>query len=209
MSIDKADPDRRLPPLTGIALHDDDARPDPGRWVERAQRAEAAGLDFLLVEPGPPDAALVAALIAARTNRIGIVVRIATATTEPFHVSTQLATIDVVSSGRAGWLVDSWEDAAESRDVHTARFLDRDRVHHVDFRGQHIAVRGPSITPRPPQGHPVILADESAPELGADVVLGRDAVLITETGATGRGATGTLRERFGLPAATNRYAARA
>ncbi|KRF47758.1 FMNH2-dependent monooxygenase [Terrabacter sp. Soil811] len=55
-------------------------------------------------------------------------------------------------------LWDSWEDDAEIRDVTTGRFVDRDRLHHVDFEGRHFSVRGPSITPRPPQGQPVVTA---------------------------------------------------
>ncbi|MGW0039305.1 LLM class flavin-dependent oxidoreductase [Gordonia sp. NPDC003376] len=53
-------------------------------------------------------------------------------------------------------LWDSWEDDAEIRDVATGRFVDRDRLHYIDFVGEHFAVRGPSITPRPPQGRPII-----------------------------------------------------
>jgi alkanesulfonate monooxygenase SsuD/methylene tetrahydromethanopterin reductase-like flavin-dependent oxidoreductase (luciferase family) len=55
-------------------------------------------------------------------------------------------------------LWDSWEDDAEIRDVPTGRFVDRDRLHYVDFEGEHFSVRGPSITPRPPQGQPVVTA---------------------------------------------------
>ncbi|NDK90565.1 LLM class flavin-dependent oxidoreductase [Gordonia desulfuricans] len=55
-------------------------------------------------------------------------------------------------------LWDSWEDDAEIRDVATGRFVDRDRLHYIDFVGEHFAVRGPSITPRPPQGRPIIAA---------------------------------------------------
>ncbi|MEV7583922.1 LLM class flavin-dependent oxidoreductase [Streptomyces erythrochromogenes] len=55
-------------------------------------------------------------------------------------------------------LWDSWEDDAEIRDVATGRFVDRDKLHHIDFTGQHFSVRGPSITPRPPQGQPVVTA---------------------------------------------------
>ena len=53
-------------------------------------------------------------------------------------------------------LWDSWEDGAEIRDAATGRFIDRDRLHYVDFTGTSFSVRGPSITPRPPQGQPVI-----------------------------------------------------
>ena len=49
----------------------------------------------------------------------------------------------------AAKLWDSWEDDAEIRDVPTGRFIDRDKLHHVDFRGTSFSVKGPSIVPRP------------------------------------------------------------
>ncbi|MFI8261054.1 MULTISPECIES: LLM class flavin-dependent oxidoreductase [unclassified Streptomyces] len=55
-------------------------------------------------------------------------------------------------------LWDSWEDGAEIRDVATGRFVDRAKLHHIDYEGRHFSVRGPSITPRPPQGQPVVSA---------------------------------------------------
>ena len=55
-------------------------------------------------------------------------------------------------------LWDSWEDDAEIRDVPTGRFIDRDKIHYIDFEGLHFDVKGPSITPRPPQGQPVVAA---------------------------------------------------
>jgi alkanesulfonate monooxygenase SsuD/methylene tetrahydromethanopterin reductase-like flavin-dependent oxidoreductase (luciferase family) len=55
-------------------------------------------------------------------------------------------------------LWDSWEDDAEIRDVKTGRFIDRRKLHYIDFEGPWFSVRGPSITPRPPQGQPVIAA---------------------------------------------------
>jgi alkanesulfonate monooxygenase SsuD/methylene tetrahydromethanopterin reductase-like flavin-dependent oxidoreductase (luciferase family) len=63
---------------------------------------------------------------------------------------------DTVEVARRLW--DSWEDDAVIRDVPTGRFLDRDRVHYIDFAGGSFTVRGPSITPRPPQGQPVVFA---------------------------------------------------
>lgn len=59
--------------------------------------------------------------------------------------------IDIV---RRLW--DSWQDDAEIRDVATDRFLDRDRLHAIDYRSERFAVRGPLITPRPPQGQPIV-----------------------------------------------------
>ena len=55
-------------------------------------------------------------------------------------------------------LWDSWEDDAEIRDAATGRFIDRDKLHYIDFEGEYFSVRGPSITPRPPQGQPPIAA---------------------------------------------------
>jgi alkanesulfonate monooxygenase SsuD/methylene tetrahydromethanopterin reductase-like flavin-dependent oxidoreductase (luciferase family) len=119
--------------------------------------------------------------------------------TEPFHLSKAIATLDYVSSGRAGIRVqvavradtaihfgrreipplgadrltdpdtqrliaghfdeaadyvevlrrlwDSWEDDAEIRDLVTGRFIDRDKLHYIDFEGRWFSVKGPSITP--------------------------------------------------------------
>jgi alkanesulfonate monooxygenase SsuD/methylene tetrahydromethanopterin reductase-like flavin-dependent oxidoreductase (luciferase family) len=63
---------------------------------------------------------------------------------------------DYVEVVRRLW--DSWEDDAEIRDAATGRFVDRDKLHYIDFTGDYFSVRGPSITPRPPQGQPVVSA---------------------------------------------------
>jgi len=59
-------------------------------------------------------------------------------------------------------LWDSWEDDAVIRDATTGRYVDRDKLHYIDFAGEFFSVKGPSITPRPPQGHPLVVlrADE-------------------------------------------------
>jgi len=61
---------------------------------------------------------------------------------------------DAVEVARRLW--DSWEDDAEIRDVATGRFIDRDKLHYIDFSGRWFSVKGPAITPRPPQGQPVV-----------------------------------------------------
>jgi alkanesulfonate monooxygenase SsuD/methylene tetrahydromethanopterin reductase-like flavin-dependent oxidoreductase (luciferase family) len=63
---------------------------------------------------------------------------------------------DAVEVARRLW--DSWEDDAEIRDLSTGRFIDRDKLHYIDFAGRFFSVRGPSITPRSPQGQPVVTA---------------------------------------------------
>jgi alkanesulfonate monooxygenase SsuD/methylene tetrahydromethanopterin reductase-like flavin-dependent oxidoreductase (luciferase family) len=65
-------------------------------------------------------------------------------------------TADYVEVLRRLW--DSWEDDAEIRDVATGRFIDRDKLHYIDFEGRWFSVKGPSITPRPPQGQPIVAA---------------------------------------------------
>ncbi len=74
-------------------------------------------------------------------------------------------------------LWDSWDDDAVIKDVATGRYVDRDRLHYVDFEGEFFSVKGPSITPRPPQGQPVVLVgsdgdgDNRLAARTADVVL--------------------------------------
>lgn len=63
---------------------------------------------------------------------------------------------DVVEVVRRLW--DSWEDDAVIKDVATGRFVDRDKLHYVDFAGRFFSVKGPSIVPRPPQGQPLVAA---------------------------------------------------
>ena len=69
------------------------------------------------------------------------------------HFSEAADYIEVV---RRLW--DSWEDGAEIRDAATGRFIDRAKLHYIVFEGEWFDVRGPSITPRPPQGQPVVTA---------------------------------------------------
>ncbi|KOV85598.1 hypothetical protein ADL03_14670 [Nocardia sp. NRRL S-836] len=184
-------------------------------WIETVRAAEDAKLDFVTFDDslgGTPglDAVLVAARVAPLTSRIGLVPTAVVTHTEPFHVSKAIATLDYVSGGRAGVLLDvapdpahakhfgrreigspgelweeaadyaevlrrlwdSWEDDAEIRDVTTGRFVDREKLHYIDFEGRWFDVRGPSITPRPPQGQPLIAAAEPG---FADVVFSHDA----------------------------------
>jgi alkanesulfonate monooxygenase SsuD/methylene tetrahydromethanopterin reductase-like flavin-dependent oxidoreductase (luciferase family) len=202
----------------------------PGYWVEIVRRAEQGLLDFVTIEDslamqsahpfvpddrtdqvrGRLDAVLVAARVAPATHHIGLVPSVTVTHTEPFHISKAIATLDFVSSGRAGVRVqvsgraheaalfgrrqfperlyrqgdrpdghaltsalfeeagdyvevvrrlwDSWEDDAEIRDVSTGRFVNRGKLHYIDFEGRFFSVKGPSITPRPPQGQPLVTA---------------------------------------------------
>lgn len=88
--------------------------------------------------------------------------------------------IDVV---RRLW--DSWDDDAIIRDQATDRYIDRDRLHTVDAQlqdsvGTDYSVLGPSITPRPPQGHPPIVVRADGDNAGA--VEAADIVLVDDAG---------------------------
>ncbi|HEY6788053.1 MAG TPA: LLM class flavin-dependent oxidoreductase, partial [Trebonia sp.] len=95
-----------------------------GYWADLAAEAERGLLDFITIEDalglqsanrftgiddrtdqvrGRLDAVLIAARIAPLTRHIGLVPTGTTTHTDPFHVSTALATLDYVSGGRAGW----------------------------------------------------------------------------------------------------------
>lgn len=207
-----------------------------------------ATLDHVTAWRGPARAGWVVEVdtTAAGAEQVGL--RTAPGPQEAWREAAEV--IDVV---RRLW--DSWEDGAEIRDLATGRFIDRDRLHHIDFTGEFFSVRGPSITPRPPQGQPLVLARASAATAAVreqvDALIGdpaptsgptitaaaadtvsevaellatstADAVvvetadpraLLAELAASGSAERpwasvgGTLRERFDLPAAVNRYAA--
>lgn len=86
---------------------------------------------------------------------------------------------DYVEVVRRLW--DSWEDDAVIRDVATGRYIDRDKLHYVDFAGKYFAVKGPSITPRPPQGQPVVAALAHAVPVYEFAAAAADIVFITPT----------------------------
>ncbi|MEL0550730.1 MULTISPECIES: LLM class flavin-dependent oxidoreductase [Enterobacteriaceae] len=71
--------------------------------------------------------------------------------------------IDVVTR-----LWDSWEQDAVLYDKASGLFADKQKVHHLDHRGEHFTVRGPLNLPRPPQGHPVLVQAGSS-EAGKDL----------------------------------------
>jgi alkanesulfonate monooxygenase SsuD/methylene tetrahydromethanopterin reductase-like flavin-dependent oxidoreductase (luciferase family) len=84
---------------------------------------------------------------------------------------------DFVEVVRRLW--DSWEDDAVIRDVATGRFIDRDKLHYIDFTGRYFSVKGPSITPRPPQGQPVVAALAHAERVYEFSSAAADVVFIT------------------------------
>jgi alkanesulfonate monooxygenase SsuD/methylene tetrahydromethanopterin reductase-like flavin-dependent oxidoreductase (luciferase family) len=151
---------------------------------------------------GRADAVMMAAGVAPATTHIGLI-PVATVThTEPFHVAKAIATLDSVSHGRAGWqprvsataheaALIGRRDWPERRDLfdEAADFVtvvrslwdsrDGDNVHDIDFRGDFFSVKGPSVTPRPPQGQPVIAALAHAPRIYQFACATADLVFVT------------------------------
>jgi alkanesulfonate monooxygenase SsuD/methylene tetrahydromethanopterin reductase-like flavin-dependent oxidoreductase (luciferase family) len=95
------------------------------RYVTRAVRAaERAGFSAVTFEDHPltatqtdgfttrTDAVLRASLNAPLTSSIGLIPVVHAIYNEPFHVATQLATLDTASLGRAGWIAEADADAA-------------------------------------------------------------------------------------------------
>jgi alkanesulfonate monooxygenase SsuD/methylene tetrahydromethanopterin reductase-like flavin-dependent oxidoreductase (luciferase family) len=84
---------------------------------------------------------------------------------------------DAVEVVRRLW--DSWEDDAIIKDVATGRFVDRDKLHYIEFAGRSFSVKGPSIVPRPPQGQPLVAALAHQPVPWAFAATSADVAFIT------------------------------
>jgi alkanesulfonate monooxygenase SsuD/methylene tetrahydromethanopterin reductase-like flavin-dependent oxidoreductase (luciferase family) len=89
---------------------------------------------------------------------------------------------DYVEVVRRLW--DSWEDDAIIRDAATGRYVDIEKLHYIDFAGKYFSVKGPSITPRPPQGQPVVAALAHAVPVYEFASASADLVFITPSDAT-------------------------
>jgi alkanesulfonate monooxygenase SsuD/methylene tetrahydromethanopterin reductase-like flavin-dependent oxidoreductase (luciferase family) len=87
--------------------------------------------------------------------------------------------VEYVDAVRRLW--DSWEDDAIIRDLTTGRYVDVNKLHYIDFTGKHFSVKGPSITPRPPQGQPVVAALAHVGPAYEFAAAGADVVFITPT----------------------------
>ena len=108
----------------------------------------------------------IATLDYASKGRAGVRVRVSRSTDEIAQIGRRERLLpagellaeaaDYVEAIRRLW--DSWEDDAEIRDAAAGLFIDRGKLHYIDFTSEHFSVKGPSITPRPPQGQPVVSA---------------------------------------------------
>ena len=157
---------------------------DPAWAAEILALAQAAGLGLLILGRAnalPFDALVLAAFAAARSDAIGIVACVSSATAHPFHAARALSALDFLSQGRMGWnpvgeaaktadmaaaarsLWDGWDADALIIDKASGRYLHGSKVRLSNYQGSHYKVRGPLNAARPPQGHPVLVADANSP----------------------------------------------
>ncbi|MGB8419578.1 LLM class flavin-dependent oxidoreductase [Paraburkholderia sp.] len=123
---------------------------DINHYISEARFAERAKLDFIFIadtlaiaENSSPhflnrlEPLTMLGAVAAATSRIGLVATLSTSYTEPFTVARQLASLDLISDGRAGWnVVTSGIDGAalnHSKDKpHGIEDRYRRAIEHVD-----------------------------------------------------------------------------
>ncbi|MGW7889054.1 LLM class flavin-dependent oxidoreductase [Staphylococcus xylosus] len=183
--------------------------------LDIAKRAERAGFSFVFVADGlyiheksiphfldRHEPLTLLAALAPITQKIGLVGTISTSYSEPFTVARQLATIDNISHGRAGWNVvtsplegsadnyskgahpehdtrydiaeehiqvvqglwDSYEDDAFKFDSDKGEYLDKNKMHTLDYKGEYFQVKGPLNASRSEQGQPVIFQAGASPK---------------------------------------------
>jgi FMN-dependent oxidoreductase (nitrilotriacetate monooxygenase family) len=120
-------------------------------YRRRAQLCEAGKLDFIFIadslsihERSSPhylnrfEPLTILSALAAVTQHIGLVATVTATYTEPFNLARQLASLDHISGGRAGWnVVTSWlEGTADNfgRDAHLAH------AERYRLAAEHVAV---------------------------------------------------------------------
>jgi FMN-dependent oxidoreductase (nitrilotriacetate monooxygenase family) len=175
--------------------------------IELAQIAEQAKFDFAFIadsayitKSSTPyflsrfEPLTLLSALAAVTTKLGLVGTFTTSFSEPFTTARQLASLDKLSGGRAGWnavtsaledvaknygqeklhehavrykiaaeyiellkgLWDSWEDDAFVRDKEKGIYVDLDKLHTLDHKGEFFSVKGPLNMEPSQQGRPIV-----------------------------------------------------
>jgi len=119
-----------------------DASPDFSSLASFAQKAEAAGLDMMLLadtasatsndtpnQQMPFEATTLLAALATVTDRIGLVAAASTVTHQPYNLARRFASLDIISHGRAGWHATMTQAPREA-----ANFSRPERFSAADFR---------------------------------------------------------------------------
>lgn len=123
-----------------------DASVNIGWNLDYARRVEAAKFDYifivdsLFITPDSPPHYLnrlepltLLSAIAVHTQHVGLVATITTSYTDPFTVARQLASLDNISGGRAGWNIVTTGDSGTARNF--------SRTEHYDYETRHARAR--------------------------------------------------------------------
>ena len=192
-------------------------------YIDIVRQAEAAKFDLVFIvdsqfitPDSPPhylnrlEPLTLLSALAGATSNIGLVGTLTTSYNDPFNLARRLASLDLISKGRAGWNVvtsgdagtagnygrdehydydtrygrafeyldvtrglwRSYEDGAVVGDRQTGQFLDKDKLHALNHKGEYFSVVGPLNIQRSPQGEPVIFQagdSEQGRDLGATI----------------------------------------
>ena len=114
-----------------------DASVDIRWYIARAQQAEAAAFDHVFIvdsqfiTPDSPHHYLnrlepltLLSAVAVHTSHIGLVGTLTTSYNDPFNVARRLASLDLISGGRAGWNVVATGDGGTARNYGRAEHYD-------------------------------------------------------------------------------------
>ncbi|MFF3855393.1 NtaA/DmoA family FMN-dependent monooxygenase [Micromonospora sp. NPDC002575] len=114
-----------------------DASVDIRWYIARAQQAEAAGFDLVFIvdsqfiTPDSPHHYLnrlepltLLSALAVHTTHIGLVGTLTTSYNDPFNVARRLASLDLISGGRAGWNVVATGDGGTAGNYGRAEHYD-------------------------------------------------------------------------------------
>ncbi|MDO3445385.1 LLM class flavin-dependent oxidoreductase [Agrobacterium sp. V1] len=162
----------------------------------REQKGRFHELDVV----GRPNTLAILTAIAAVTRNVGLIGTLTTTFNEPYPLARQLATLDILSNGRAGWNVvtspGAFTGANFRRGDHlpfaeryerAKEFIEAARTiwkgSDFSFKSKHFDIAGRSDLPPSPQGGPVIAQagdSETGRELAAshaDVIYSRHGTL--------------------------------
>ena len=157
--------------------------------AEGLRLREQGGRIYDLDVVGRPDTMAVLSAQAAVTTHLGLAGTLNATFHEPYELARQLATLDHLSGGRAGWNVVTSSDAFTGENFRRGGYLDHaDRYARAEdviraavrmwdavpagadapapfaYAGRHVDIRGRFGLPRSPQRHPVVLqAGDSDP----------------------------------------------
>jgi FMN-dependent oxidoreductase (nitrilotriacetate monooxygenase family) len=155
--------------------------------AEGLRMREHAGRLHELDVAGRPDSLAVLSALAAVTERLGLMATITTTYHEPYELARQLASLDHLSGGRAGWNLVTSSDAFTGANFRRGAYLGYDQRYErgeqfvtaanalwdswlpvgadgtshqpssFALSGSQVQIAGEFTVPRSPQGHPVML----------------------------------------------------